>query len=113
MQFQVKLGMELPMWQSKASSFRAKETQQSGLDWGYKLGYEGYLAPASEIWPGVPAVLQAVEILFGTLFCLECILKGAAYRRLQPSYLFVDHGDSSHHHWSRRDMGMALVIGSS
>ncbi|CAJ1457318.1 unnamed protein product [Effrenium voratum] len=58
-----------------------QETQQSGLDWGYKLGYEGYLAPASEIWPGVPAVLQAVEILFGTLFCLECILKGLGFFR--------------------------------
>ena len=46
----------------------ALETQYSGLDWGFKLSYEGYGASAQQIWPSVPGFLQATEMLFGTLF---------------------------------------------
>lgn len=58
----------------------ALETQYSGLDWGFKLSYEGYGASAQQIWPSVPGFLQATEMLFGTLFFVECLLRLCAYR---------------------------------
>jgi len=58
----------------------ALETQYSGLDWGYKLEYHGYSAPANNVWPSVPTFLLTTEMLFGTLFTVECLVKLCAYR---------------------------------
>lgn len=58
----------------------AIETQYSGLDWGNKLAYSGYDAPAERVWPSVPTFLLTTEMLFGSLFTIECMVKFCAYR---------------------------------
>lgn len=58
----------------------AIETQYSGLDWGNRLEYSGYDAPAEHVWPSVPTFLMTTEMLFGTLFTIECMVKFCAYR---------------------------------
>lgn len=40
----------------------AIETQYSGLDWGNKLEYNGYDAPAEHVWPSVPTFLLTTEM---------------------------------------------------
>lgn len=58
----------------------AIETQYSGLDWGNKLEYNGYDAPAEHVWPSVPTFLLTTEMLFGSLFTIECMVKFCAFR---------------------------------
>lgn len=38
-----------------------------------KLEYNGYDAPAEHVWPSVPTFLLTTEMLFGSLFTIECM----------------------------------------
>lgn len=46
-----------------------------------KLDYHGYDAPAEHVWPSIPTFLFVTEMLFGSLFTLECL---AAWHILAP-----------------------------
>ena len=54
--------------------------QIQGLDWGFRLDYEGYDASAQQIWPAVPGFLQATWFLlssgdFGLFLALHSLTK--------------------------------------
>lgn len=59
----------------------AVEAQYAGFAWGHRLEYAGYDQPADEVWPNMPDVLQAAEVFFGILFCLEVVLKLIGLRK--------------------------------
>ena len=70
----------------------ACEVQYTGLDWGYRLSFEGYDRPAEEVWPAMPVFFQAIEIFFGCLFAIEIVLKVIGLRRacLSDPWNFFD-----------------------
>jgi hypothetical protein len=51
-----------------------------------KLEYNGYDAPAEHVWPSVPTFLLTTEMLFGSLFTIECM---AAW---YPQFVFLISG---------------------
>eukprot|EP00931_Biecheleriopsis_adriatica_P108061 TRINITY_DN8239_c0_g1_i2.p1 TRINITY_DN8239_c0_g1~~TRINITY_DN8239_c0_g1_i2.p1 ORF type:complete len:569 (-),score=102.52 TRINITY_DN8239_c0_g1_i2:198-1904(-) len=55
--------------------FMAAETQYSGLHVGYELGYKNFDMPAKDVWPGALLVFEIAEVIFGSLFALEVLLK--------------------------------------
>jgi len=53
----------------------AVEAQYKGIDIGWKVGYPGSSSRASETWPGAADFFQVAELIFGTLFTIELVLK--------------------------------------
>jgi len=53
----------------------AMESQYSGLDLGFQLGYGSYFRPAARVWPWAVDVLDVMSFVLGVAFCFELALK--------------------------------------
>jgi len=51
------------------------EAQYNGLDMGHNLGLEGLSRPAAEQWPGASRAWVVLDMLFGSVFTLEVLIK--------------------------------------
>lgn len=56
------------------------EIQYKGIHAGYVIGFPQYTFSSEQVWPGAHEFLDASEICFGSLFCLELILKVISFR---------------------------------
>jgi hypothetical protein len=53
----------------------AMESQCTGIDSGWKIGYPGSSSQASETCPGAAEIFEVAELVFGVLFSIELLLK--------------------------------------
>eukprot|EP00930_Biecheleria_cincta_P032148 TRINITY_DN22308_c0_g1_i1.p1 TRINITY_DN22308_c0_g1~~TRINITY_DN22308_c0_g1_i1.p1 ORF type:complete len:560 (-),score=105.72 TRINITY_DN22308_c0_g1_i1:34-1680(-) len=53
----------------------AFDMQYQGLVLGHRIGYPNFDRPGSDVWPGASKVLRVAELIFGTLFVLEVVVK--------------------------------------
>ena len=52
------------------ASFMALEVQRQGLEWGYRLEYDGY----DSVWD-MKEALELFDMIFGCFFAIEVLLK--------------------------------------
>jgi len=53
----------------------AIQQQYQGLVNAHSVSYHGEARPAEEVWPGADQIFKVIELLFGTLFTVEIVLK--------------------------------------
>lgn len=60
--------------------FMAMESQYVGLGIGHDIGYPDYSEPRDRVWPAAATVFKVFDIIFGTLYTIELVLKILAHR---------------------------------
>jgi len=88
----------------------ALSSQYDGINMGFDFSYPFYPNRASDTWSGAEVVLDNLEIVFGSLFVFELLLKIAALRREFPKSLWNWFDTVVVASWVALQAGTSLIV---